>query len=639
MIRLLRVAALAVLIGGVFGTAAWADGSHKVVHYHGLSLRVPAGWPVYDLTAHPATCVRFNRHAVYLGSPSAEQRCPAHQIGRTDAILIENPVRAASGAAGAALPAANGHAARVRLHGLRVTATWSGSSTTVARALGLRGLHATPDATARSAAGLTASAAAGSRARIASVGTGLGFDPCATPSSSAMSAWKSSPYHFVGVYLGGANMACSQPNLTTSWVRSETAAGWRFIPTWVGRQAPTSSCGGCSTIQSGQATSEGTSEAKAAIARAQAVGMGSGNPIYFDMEAYTPGSNATSATRTFLSAWTKALHAAGYISGVYSSAASGISDLAAAYGGSYTEPDDVWIADWNGRHSTSDPYVPAADWSAHQRLHQFNGGQDETHGGITLNIDGDYLDGAVAGYGTGTVAPKFPDGTVLQDRSSQLYYRVAGGAPLFVSDLTAIQFAAVPTVVSPTTITSMNAVPADKTFLLTSAGLIFRVAGGTPFPITSWTLFGGVRPYVLIDGWDITNIADPASHLRASPKDGTIVEGLPSKTFWEFSGGGRYQVSHSKWAISVDDTGLQAISLVPPPNGGSGLLASTCVVPSLRHKTLSQARTAISRSHCRLGKVAKPRHVAAHHTLRVVQQLPKARSSKPANWKVFLRLG
>ena len=161
MIRLLRVAALAVLIGGVFGTAAWADGSHKVVHYHGLSLRVPAGWPVYDLTAHPATCVRFNRHAVYLGSPSAEQRCPAHQIGRTDAILIENPVRAASGAAGAALPAANGHAARVRLHGLRVTATWSGSSTTVARALGLRGLHATPDATARSAAGLTASAAAG----------------------------------------------------------------------------------------------------------------------------------------------------------------------------------------------------------------------------------------------------------------------------------------------------------------------------------------------------------------------------------------------------------------------------------------------------------------------------------------------
>ena len=630
---------LAVLIGGVFGTAAWAHGGHKVVRYHGLSLRVPAHWPVYDLSAHPATCVRFNRHAVYLGSPSAGQRCPAHQIGRTDAILVENPVRAARAADGAALPATDAHAAHVRVHGLRITATWSGSSASVAQALGLRGLRTTPDVSARPAAGLGASAAAGSRAHIASVGTGLGFDPCATPSSSTMSAWKSSPYHFVGVYLGGANMACSQPNLTTSWVRTETAAGWRFIPTWVGRQAPTSSCGGCSTIQSGQATSEGTSEATAAIARARAVGLGPGNPIYFDMEAYTPGSSATSATRNFLAAWTKTLHAAGYISGVYSSAASGISDLASAYGGSYVEPDDVWIADWNGRHSTSDPYVPAADWSAHQRLHQFNGGQDETHGGVTLNIDGDYLDGAVAGYGSGTVAPQFPDGTVLQDSSSQLYYRVAGGAPLFVSDLNAIGFNAVPTVVSATTITSMNAVPVDKTFLLANTGLIFRIAGGTPFPITSWTLFGGVRRYVLIDPWDITNVADPASHLRVKPKDGTIVEGLPSTTFWAFSGGGRYQVGHSKYAISVDDTGLQAFPLVSPPNGGSGLLASTCVVPSLRRKTLSQARKAISRAHCRLGKVAKPRHVAAHHTLRVVQQLPKARSDKPANWKVFLRLG
>ena len=99
---------------------------------------------------------------------------------------------------------------------------------------------------------------------------------------------------------------------------------------------------------SGQATSEGTSEAKAAIASAQTVGIGRGNPIYFDMEAYSPGSSATSATRIFLAAWTKALHAAGYVSGVYSSGASGIADLAAAYGGSYTEPDDIWIADWNG---------------------------------------------------------------------------------------------------------------------------------------------------------------------------------------------------------------------------------------------------------------------------------------------------
>ena len=170
-------------------------------------------------------------------------------------------------------------------------------------------------------------------------------------------------------------------------------------------------------IQSSQAASEGTSEAKAAIASAQAVGIGIREPDLLRHggvharvsrnlgDAQLPGGLDEDAPRRRLRL------------GVYSSAASGITDLAAAYGGSYTEPDDIWIADWNGKQATSDPYVPAADWAAHQRLHQFNGGQNKTYGGITLNIDGDYLDGAVAGYGTGTVAPQFPDGTVLQDSS------------------------------------------------------------------------------------------------------------------------------------------------------------------------------------------------------------------------------
>ena len=188
MIRSLRVAMLAVLIGGICSTAAWAHGGHKVVHYHGLAFRVPAQWPVIDLSAHPSTCVRFNRHAVYLGSPSAEQRCPAHQIGRTDAILVENPVRTARAAGGSALPGADG---RRRAHPRArapVTATWGGSSATVAQALGLRRLRASADRTPA----LTRSPrrAAASRAHTASVGTGLGFDPCATPSASAMSAWK-----------------------------------------------------------------------------------------------------------------------------------------------------------------------------------------------------------------------------------------------------------------------------------------------------------------------------------------------------------------------------------------------------------------------------------------------------------------
>ncbi len=107
----------------------------------------------------------------------------------------------------------------------------------------------------------------------------------------------------------------------------------------------------------------------------------------------------------FLAAWTAQLHASGYLSGVYSSAASGIGDLAARLGTGFAEPDDIWIARWNGAQNTSDPEVSSADWADHQRLHQYAGDHNETYGGATLDIDSDYLDGATASAGTGAIGP------------------------------------------------------------------------------------------------------------------------------------------------------------------------------------------------------------------------------------------
>ena len=119
------------------------------------------------------------------------------------------------------------------------------------------------------------------------------------------------------------------------------------------------------------------------------------------------------------------------MSGVYSSASSGISDLAARWGHGYTEPDDLWIADWNGRKSTSDPYVPSADWPDHHRLHQYSGAHNETYGGTTVNIDGDYLDGATAGTGGGSrpPAPRPPtlSVTVRSDGITSIGASWAGG--------------------------------------------------------------------------------------------------------------------------------------------------------------------------------------------------------------------
>jgi len=394
------------LLGGVGTAYARPAKGVKAVQYHGYAVTVPRSWPVYHLDRDPGTCVRFNRHAVYLGIPGAQESCPAHAAGRAGAILLE-PVEGSLARAGpsAARPAPSleGSATSfvVRSARVEVTATWSGDRGAVARALHRRSLTAAGTRPPPAIAGHTASA--GARPAEA-LYAGLGFDACSAPSAHAMTAWASSPYRAIGIYIGGANSACAQSNLTSSWVSSEVAAGWHLIPTYVGLQAPSNSCG-CAGIKPSQASAEGTAAAADAVTQAQSLGIPAGNPIYDDMESYSRGGTNTSAVLAFLSAWTSGLHARGYLSGVYGNADSGMSDLVGKYGSGYPEPDDIWIANWNGEQTTSDPYVPSADWSNHQRLHQYRGGHNETYGGVTINIDNNYLDGATATTGGAGKAP------------------------------------------------------------------------------------------------------------------------------------------------------------------------------------------------------------------------------------------
>jgi hypothetical protein len=385
----------------------------KTVRYKGYEVHVPRSWPVYDLSREPSVCVRFNRHAVYLGAPKSEQRCPAHAVGRTEAILLE-PLSASGARSGAAVARAvrgmsvpqtergQGSAGQVAVPSNRVLAiaTWGGNVAVIKRALGVRSVQPVQPISEPSVKSHAPLARAAASAHV--VFTGLGFDACSTPSSSTMSAWGASQYRAIGVYIGGTNMACSQPNLTSSWVAAETNAGWHLIPTYVGLQAPSNSCG-CQGIAASQAQSEGTAAANDAAAHAGAVGIGPGNPIYFDMENYSRTTSNSSAVLTFLSAWTTQLHNQGYASGVYSNPGSGIADLVSRTGPGYAEPDHIWFANWNGQQSTSDPGIPSGDWAAHQRVHQYSGGHNETHGGATLNIDGDYLDAATVGSGTVSV--------------------------------------------------------------------------------------------------------------------------------------------------------------------------------------------------------------------------------------------
>lgn len=68
----------------------------KTVTYRGHSFEVPPGWRVIDLAQHPRTCVRFDRHTIYLGTPAANEACPSSIIGTTEAMLIGPASRGAA---------------------------------------------------------------------------------------------------------------------------------------------------------------------------------------------------------------------------------------------------------------------------------------------------------------------------------------------------------------------------------------------------------------------------------------------------------------------------------------------------------------------------------------------------------------
>jgi hypothetical protein len=370
---LATVLALLGLLAACEAAVAPAAATARTIHFDGRAIAAPRSWPVYRLIRHPGMCVRLDRRAVYLGTPAADQHCPADVIGRRRAILVDPRAGESGKGAAGSVPESTAAASEA----------------------------------ARPRAGATAIGSAAGAAF-----TGLGFDACAAPSSQAMAAWASSPYRAIGVYIGGDNRGCSQPNLTASWVSAQTTAGWHLIPTYVGLQAPTSSCSSCAKLSSSQATAQGVTEATDAVAQAATLGMGPGSPIYFDMESYSRTSSATAATLAFLAAWTEKLHSLGYLSGVYSSGASGIADLVDQIGSGYVQPDDLWVADWNGQANSSSSYVPVSAWAAHQRIHQYRGGHDETYGGATINIDNNYVDAATVGEAAPTAVNSDPIGSL-----------------------------------------------------------------------------------------------------------------------------------------------------------------------------------------------------------------------------------
>jgi hypothetical protein len=375
------IAALAVPATAGRASAGPASGLTPMA-FGGYTFEVPRAWPVINLADHPGTCVRFDRRAVYLGTPARNQSCPARLVGTTQSLLIER------GPAGSARSAVEDPVARqITATGprIKVTATFGTDPGQIGRILASASLPEpvikAPSARRLGPAGRRAPARLPHRVTNYH---GLGFDACTAPSTEYMRAWRNdSPYRAVGIYIGGSDRACAQPNLTRRWLRRETRAGWHFMPMYVGPQA-----------EYGELSSpaqQGSAAATDAVTQAKLLGFRRRTPLYYDMEAYPPRQSV--AALTFLSAWTATLHQLGFTSGVYSSSDSAIQDLAKQYFSDvYAIPDVIYDALWNGSPDTVDPVFGPGEWADHDRLHQYNGNVTQTFGGDAINVDQDYLD-------------------------------------------------------------------------------------------------------------------------------------------------------------------------------------------------------------------------------------------------------
>jgi len=161
--------------------------------------------------------------------------------------------------------------------------------------------------------------------------TGRAFDTCTAPSLAAMKAWNTGFYGAAAVYIGGKNRGCNQPNLTPSWVKDVSALGWKLIPLYVGAQPSCQTGSSPEKLTPSTAASMGAADGADAVAKAAALGMKAGSPVYLDMESYDLTDKACNdAVLTYVRAFDKALHAKTYRTGYYGFTSSSAKAVATA---------------------------------------------------------------------------------------------------------------------------------------------------------------------------------------------------------------------------------------------------------------------------------------------------------------------
>lgn len=144
-----------------------------------------------------------------------------------------------------------------------------------------------------------------------------------------------------------------------------------------------------------------------------------GSALCADVEHYDrTNADCVLAVRRYISNWTVTLHQAGYLAGVYVHPGLRVARPVRVVPVRVLDPPRPGLdGRWDGNRSlTGWPTAPNAQWAGRQRAKQYLGDHNETHGGVTINIDSDALNAPVA--------------------TAALPYRVTSSVPLSPSNTT-----------------------------------------------------------------------------------------------------------------------------------------------------------------------------------------------------------
>ena len=143
-----------------------------------------------------------------------------------------------------------------------------------------------------------------------------------------------------------------------------------------------------------------------------------------------------------------------------------------------------------------------------------------------------------------TTAPSWPPAEGSFVSYGGTVYRIAGGAPLAVSSWSVFGGPQPTMALTTAQWHSLRRYPADGTFIqpMTGNRTVYVVAGGAPLAVSSWSHVGGSagKTVVGVDEWAVAHL----NHLNAVPADGTFIQPMTgNRTVYVVAGGAPLAVS------------------------------------------------------------------------------------------------